>query len=81
MWVGNNPTAQQHILTALHDSGIGGHSGIAATYARVKYLFAWPGMKQMVTAFVQHCQICQQAKTERIKSPGLLEPLPVPSQA
>jgi len=38
-------------------------------------------MKQMVTAFVQHCQICQQAKTERIKSPGLLQPLPVPSQA
>ena len=55
--------------------------GIAATYARVKHLFAWPGMKQMVTAFVQHYQICQQAKTERIKSPGLLEPLLVPSQA
>jgi len=81
VWVGNNSTAQQHILTALHASGIRGHSGITATYARVKHLFAWPRMKQMVTTFVQHCQICQQAKPERIKSPGLLEPLTVPSQA
>lgn len=30
---------------------------------------------------MQQCQVCQQAKTERIKSPSLLEPLPVPSQA
>jgi hypothetical protein len=30
---------------------------------------------------VKHCQICQQAKTERIKSPGLLQPLPIPEQA
>ena len=47
MWVGNNSTAQQHILTALHASGIRGHSGITATYARVKHLFAWPGMKTL----------------------------------
>jgi hypothetical protein len=81
IWVGNNSAAQHHILMALHDSGLGGHSGISATYARVKHLFAWPGLKHMVTTFVQQCQICQQAKNERIKSPGLLEPLHVPSQA
>jgi hypothetical protein len=27
VWVGNNTLAQQHIMQALHDSGIGGHSG------------------------------------------------------
>ena len=31
-WVGNNLLAQQHILQALHDSGIGGHLGFNATY-------------------------------------------------
>lgn len=81
VWVGSNEMAQRDILTALHDSGLGGHSGIQATYARVKQLFAWPNLKQCVHDFVQQCQICQQAKSERIKSPGLLEPLPVPSQA
>lgn len=81
IWVGNNELAQQHILQALHSSGIGEHSGIHATYHRVKSLFAWPKLKQTVTQYVQSCQICQQAKGEHIKLPGLLQPLPVPSRA
>ena len=32
VWVGHNSLAQSHILHALHASGIGGHSGIQATY-------------------------------------------------
>jgi len=65
----------------MHDSGIGGHSGVSGTYARIKQLFAWPSMKQFVQEFVKQCPICQQAKTKRIKSPGLLQPLPIPDQA
>jgi len=80
VWVGDNIVAQQDILTALHDSGDGGHFGIAATYAQVKHLFAWPHMRQTVHDFVQRCQTCQQAKTKRIKTPGLLEPLPILDQ-
>jgi hypothetical protein len=45
VWVGNNTLAQQHIMQALHDSGIGGHSGITATYNRIRALFAWPRLK------------------------------------
>jgi len=73
--------AQQRILQALHDIGIGGHSGITTTYSRVNHLFDWPGLKGSVQQFVQHCQVCQQAKTEHIKLPGLLESLTVPEQA
>lgn len=73
--------AQQHILQALHASAIGGHSGFPATYHRVKHLFAWPKMKQFIKDFVKSCSICQQAKSEHVKSPGLLQPLPVPDQA
>lgn len=81
VWIGNNSLAQQHILEAVHDSSIGGHSGINATYSRVKALFAWTNLKEMVQQFVQQCQTCQQAKTEHIKTPGLLQPLPVLTQA
>lgn len=81
MWIGNKKLAQSHILRSLHHSGIGGHSGIHATYQRVKSLFAWPKLKQFVTLFVQACQIYQQAKSEHVKSPSLLQPLPVPEQA
>lgn len=79
--MGNNQLAQRHILQALHNSAIGGHSGVNATYQRVKALFAWPQMKTTVTEFVQACQIYQQAKPEHVKLPGLLQPLPVPTQA
>jgi transposase InsO family protein len=38
-------------------------------------------MKASMHAYVQACQVCQQAKPEHIKLSGLLQPLPVPTQA
>ena len=35
-------------------------------------------MKASVHQFVQECEICQRAKPDRAKYPGLLSPLPVP---
>ena len=80
-WVGNNKLAQSHILQALHDSGIGGHSGCTATYHRIKQLFAWPKLKDFVKHYVEACSVCQQAKVEHVRSPGLLQPLPVPTES
>lgn len=81
IWVGKNNIAQQHITQALHASGIGGHSGVLATYQRIKRMFAWPKMKQTVASYVSTCSTCQQAKTEHTKLPGLLQPLPIPRSA
>jgi hypothetical protein len=47
------------LLQALHASGLGGHSSIQATYHRVKALFSWPKLKQVVTEYVQSCTVCQ----------------------
>jgi hypothetical protein len=74
IWIGNNKLAQNHITQALN-------SGMQATYMRIKALFFWPRMKQTIADYVQACQVCQQAKVEHVKFPGLLQPLPVPSQA
>ena len=49
------------------------------TYARVKQLFFWPKMKYDVWAFVQSCTTCLQAKPDRNRYPGLLQPLPIPT--
>uniref|UniRef100_A0ACD5ZDX5 Uncharacterized protein n=1 Tax=Avena sativa TaxID=4498 RepID=A0ACD5ZDX5_AVESA len=78
VWVGRNEGLQQRILGALHSSAVGGHSGFGVTYRRVRTLFAWPGLKEQVRQFVDSCAICKQAKPERVRYPGLLEPLPVP---
>lgn len=81
VWLGNNVSLQKQVLTALHSGAIGGHSGFNATYRRVRRLFTWPGVKQHIKLFVEECQVCKQAKPERVRYPGLLEPLPVPKQA
>jgi hypothetical protein len=78
IWLGNNETLQQQVLQALHCSAIGGHSGFLVTYRQLKQLFAWKGMKSTTHTFMQQCMVCQQAKPNRVKYPGLLAPLPVP---
>jgi hypothetical protein len=81
VWLGNHTQAHNAVLQALHNSGLGGHSGNLVTYQKVKQLFSWPNMRKDVEAFVQRCTICQQAKTEHCKLPGLLKPLPIPPEA
>jgi hypothetical protein len=81
IWVGSNAGLQTKLIEAFHSSPIGGHSGIQASYQRVKKLFHWTGIKEAVANFVQQCQICQQAKHEHCKYPGLLSPLKVPDGA
>lgn len=80
-WLGSNKLAHHHILQAMHNSGVGGHSGFTATYYRVKKLFCWPGMKHDIQEFIASCQVCQQAKIIHAKLARLLQPLPVPKQA
>lgn len=81
VWLGNNPEAHKAIMLSLHNSGVGGHSGFLGTYQRIKSLFAWPKMKEDIKKYVSQCSICQQAKNEHVRIPGLLNPLPVPTEA
>jgi hypothetical protein len=81
VWIGLDNNLRLQILAAMHSSALGGHSGFPVTYSRLKKYFHWTGMKSEVKSFVQNCQICQQAKPERVRYPGLLQPLPVPDSA
>jgi hypothetical protein len=81
LWIGADSALQSKLLQAMHSTAIGGHSGIPVTYRRMKQQFAWSGMKSAIRVFVSACQICQQAKPDRSKLPGLLQPLPVPDRA
>lgn len=66
---------------AYHASYFGGHSGIRATYHRIKQLFYWPGLKKQVEHYIRECPTCQITKAEHIHIPGLLNPLEVPDMA
>ncbi|WVZ54303.1 hypothetical protein U9M48_005124 [Paspalum notatum var. saurae] len=56
--------------------GLGGHSGVTATYQKIKDLFARPNMKNDIKDYIAACTVCSQAKPEHRKLPGLLQPLP-----
>jgi hypothetical protein len=81
VWVGSAPILQQKLIVAFHNSALGVHSGVPVTYRKLKQFFSWKGMKMVVHDYVQSCVICQQAKPDRAKSPGLLQPLPIPKEA
>ena len=72
IWVGADPELQTRLIAAVHSTAVGGHSGVSVTYRRLKQIFAWTGMKSTVQSFVAACVVCQQAKPDRSKLPGLL---------
>uniref|UniRef100_A0A453IXZ7 Reverse transcriptase domain-containing protein n=1 Tax=Aegilops tauschii subsp. strangulata TaxID=200361 RepID=A0A453IXZ7_AEGTS len=79
LWIGSNTALCTKLISAFHDSAVGGHSGITATHQRVKKLFLWPRQKRDVDEFVKQCLVCQQAKHEHCRPAGWLAPLPVPT--
>ncbi|KAM0826813.1 hypothetical protein ACQ4PT_068628 [Festuca glaucescens] len=78
IYIGDNLALQTKLISSLYDSAVGGHSGIQATYQRIKQLYYCPGLKMAVVNFVKQCQVCQQAKSIHTKPAGLLQPMPPP---
>lgn len=80
-WVGQKGWLRQQLITTIHSSGLGGHSGVWATYQRLKSVFYWRAMLEQVKVIVQECDICQRCKDEQVAYPSLLQPLPIPEVA
>nr|XP_051206440.1 uncharacterized protein LOC127321439 [Lolium perenne] len=81
IWLPSDSAVQEQLIREFHASPMGGHSGIPVTLRRLKQLFVWKGMATSVHQFVKSCYVCQQAKADRSKYSGLLQPLPVPNSA
>lgn len=81
LYVGESTDIKHQLLTVYHSSAFGGHSGIRATYHRIKKLFYWPGMKKSIENHIKACPTCQVTKAEHIHIPGLLNPLEIPDMA
>ncbi|KAL2243822.1 UNVERIFIED_CONTAM: hypothetical protein Sindi_0500200 [Sesamum indicum] len=79
--VGSHSGVREKIIKALHDSALGGHSGINGTYQRIKSLFYWPTLKIDVQTWVKECETCLRSKHENNSYPGSLQPLSIPEQA
>ena len=72
---------QTKILKLSHDSELVGHMGITKTQELISRDFWWPKFRQVVTDYVNSCDICQRAKPTRHAPHGLLQPLKSPAAA
>lgn len=76
--MGEHGDIRQKLITALHDSQLGGHFGIQASFIRANQLFYWPRMYKAIKKVVLECDVCRKYKDEHVAYPGLLQPLLVP---
>jgi hypothetical protein len=69
------------VLQALHVSGIGGGGALwHPGYLSPCQITVCPAqIETSCNNICSSCQICQQAKTEHVKLPGLLQPLSIPT--
>lgn len=79
IWIDSNSALQTRLITAFHSSPIGGHSGVNATYHRLKQNFTWKGMRSHIDSYIKQCAICQHTKHSHQHPTGLLQPLPIPA--
>jgi hypothetical protein len=52
IWLGAHKEDHRAVLLDLHNSSLGGHSGIQRTYSKVKKLLYWPNMKNYIIQYV-----------------------------
>nr|KYP73804.1 Retrotransposable element Tf2 [Cajanus cajan] len=79
MYIPKDSPIIEKVLHEFHSTPQGGHAGTLKTYKRVAEQFYWTGMKQSVEKYVTACVTCQQTKYMTTKTPGLLQPLPIPT--
>lgn len=49
---------RHQVMQGLHDSTVGGHSGVMAAYHRINKLVYWPKLKVEVHQYIIRCQNC-----------------------
>jgi hypothetical protein len=60
------------VLAECHDSAIGGHFGVDKTWNRVRQLYYFPRMKQVIRNYISKCSMCLAHKPVLAKPAGLM---------
>ena len=69
----------EKVMLESHTPPDAGHRGNQTTFKAIETYFYWPTMKDDVHRYVEECVTCQKVKFDRHKTPGLLQPLPIPT--
>lgn len=63
------------IIQEIHDSS---HEGFYKSFHRIREVFYWKHMKEMLKNYIKQCDLCQRYKVDHQSPLGLLQPLPIP---
>lgn len=77
--VPNDDGLRRDILRHYHDGPLAGHPGGTRLIELVSRTFWWPRMARDADNYVLSCDLCQRNKPQSGKTPGFLQPLPVPA--
>jgi hypothetical protein len=66
------------IIRDIHDGLPTAHPGRNKTRKMVAVQYWWPGITSDVNQYTANCRVCRSSKVPRDKTPGLLQPLPIP---
>jgi hypothetical protein len=80
VYVPSMPALKKGLVRSIHEPPIRGHMGHHKTLKAVGLVYYWPGMSEDVLEHVRSCDSCQRNKGRAGKTPGLLQPLPVPEE-
>jgi hypothetical protein len=69
------------LLKEVHEPITSAHPGKNKTRALLTARYWWPGLSKDVDQFVANCRTCLTTKRPRGKTPGLLQPLPIPERS
>jgi transposase InsO family protein len=69
-----------HLIREIHDQVSTAHPGRDKTYRLLRDRYYWKGMLADIDRYVRNCHPCKRASSPRDKTPGLLQPLPVPDR-
>src|SRR5699024_5073809 len=76
----DNPELRTRLLDEVHSQVSTAHPGQTKTQQLVQNRYYWPTWRKDVERYVRNCAKCQRAKNPRDKTPGLLNPLPIPER-
>jgi hypothetical protein len=77
--VSSTDNLRTRVIDEVHGNLVNGHPGRNKTRKLVAAKFWWPGMSSDIDRYVNNC-VCRASKAPRDKTPGLLQPLPIPQR-
>jgi len=76
-YVAESDQLRLRLIQEHHDTALAGHLGRAETFDLLDRQYYWKEMRKQVDQYVQNCHSCQQSRTSRHATFGVLQPLPV----